>query len=62
MNVASRLEAMNKEFGTRIILSESTEAALGPGVETRLLAEVAIRGREQKMKVYELMSVPEEGL
>ena len=62
VNVASRLEAMNKEFGTRIILSESTEAALGPGVETRLLAEVAIRGREQKMKVYELMSVPEEGL
>jgi len=62
VNVASRLEAMNKEFGTRIILSENTEAALGPGCETRLLAEVAIRGREQKMKVYELMSVPEEGL
>jgi len=60
VNVASRLEAMNKEFGTRIILSENTEAALGPGCETRLLAEVAIRGREQKMKVYELKSLPEE--
>jgi adenylate cyclase len=62
VNVASRLEAMNKEFGTRIIMSENTQAALGPGGETRLLAEVAIRGREQKMKVYELKSVPEESV
>lgn len=60
VNVASRLEAMNKEFSTRIILSENTQAALGPGAEVRLLAEVAIRGREQKMKVYELVNVSEE--
>lgn len=59
VNVASRLEAMNKEFGTRIILSEHTQAALGPGVEVRFLREVAIRGREQPMKVYELLSVSE---
>jgi len=59
VNVASRLEAMNKEFGTRIILSENTSAALGAGAETRLLAEVAIRGREQKTKVYELVRVLE---
>lgn len=59
VNVASRLEAMNKEFGTRIILSESTHAALGPDVNVRFLREVTLRGREQPMKVYELVSVPE---
>ncbi|MBI4466407.1 MAG: adenylate/guanylate cyclase domain-containing protein [Acidobacteria bacterium] len=57
VNVASRLEAMNKEFGTRIILSENSRAALAPEVEVRLLGQVAIRGREQKMKVYELLSL-----
>lgn len=54
VNVASRLETMTKEFGTRIVLSESTQAHLGDGVPTRFLAEVAIRGREQKMKVFTL--------
>lgn len=59
VNVASRLEAMNKEFGTRIILSENTRAALGPEVTVRFLREVTIRGREQPMKVYELLSIVE---
>lgn len=54
VNVASRLEAMNKEFGTKVVLSESTQAQLGDSISLRFLAEVAIRGREQKMKVYTL--------
>ena len=54
VNVASRLETMTKEFGTKIVLSETTQAELGDGSRTRFLAEVAIRGREQKMKVYTL--------
>lgn len=54
VNVASRLESMTKELGAKIVLSENTQAQLGDGARTRFLAEVAIRGREQKMKVFTL--------
>ncbi|HKZ52234.1 MAG TPA: adenylate/guanylate cyclase domain-containing protein [Candidatus Acidoferrales bacterium] len=54
VNVASRLESMNKEYGTSVILSESTQTALGTDLPVRLLGEVTIRGREQKTKVYTL--------
>jgi adenylate cyclase len=54
VNVASRLESMNKEFKTNVILSETTEQRLDGQPPAQLLGEVAIRGREQKMKIYTL--------
>lgn len=58
VNVASRLESMNKELGTRVIMSGATRAKLGAGVRVRFLEEAAIRGRSQTMKIYELVSDP----
>jgi len=61
VNVASRLESMSKEFKVRVILSETTRAQLDDDAAVRLLDEVAIRGREQRMKVFELVSISEGG-
>lgn len=59
VNVASRLEALNKELKTRVILSEATRDQLGAESQARLLKEIVIRGRETPTKIFELVSVRE---
>jgi class 3 adenylate cyclase len=56
VNAASRLEALNKDFASRIIISASTKAQLTIPVETRDLGEVQVRGKETLMHVYEVLS------
>ncbi|MBI4410179.1 MAG: adenylate/guanylate cyclase domain-containing protein, partial [Gemmatimonadetes bacterium] len=55
VNLASRLEGLNKEYGTRIIVSETARAALGADYEVRPLDEVKVKGKEQAVKIYELL-------
>lgn len=52
VNVASRLEGMNKEFGTTILVSEETYQASGSGTPAELIGEAAVRGRKQPVRVY----------
>jgi adenylate cyclase len=62
VNLASRLEGMNKEFGTTIIISEFT-LAKAPGFETRDLGSVHVKGKERAVTIYELLDtagVPDE--
>jgi len=54
VNLASRLEGLNKEMGTTIIISEATRAALGEGFDTAPLREVNVKGKEQAVLVHEL--------
>ncbi len=55
VNLASRLEGLNKVFGTQVIVSEDTAAAAGEAFCLRKLASVAVVGRSQPCTVYELM-------
>ncbi|MEJ8845421.1 adenylate/guanylate cyclase domain-containing protein [Variovorax rhizosphaerae] len=55
INVASRIEGMNKELGTKVLLSESTFEGLKGRLRTRRVEEVALRGRLSKMVLYELL-------
>lgn len=55
VNLASRLEALNKRYGTRVLVSEDTARAAGPGVETRRLERVAVAGRKGGVLVVELL-------
>lgn len=59
VNVASRLEGMNKQFGTAICLSDSVVDAVGNNILVRPLRRVAVKGREQRFMVYELLGIPE---
>jgi adenylate cyclase len=54
VNLASRLESLNKDMGTTIIISEATRAALGEGYHTAPLREVNVKGKEQAVLVHEL--------
>ena len=55
VNVAARLEQMNKEHGTRIMVSEKTMRAAGAdNFKFRKLGSVAVRGRTTEVNVYTL--------
>lgn len=55
VNFASRLEALNKEFGSQLLISASVREALGAdGDDAVALGEVAVRGYEQKVAVFQL--------
>ena len=45
VNTASRLESLNKEMGTRIIISEPTYRLVEDMVEVRLLPPVTVKGK-----------------
>ncbi len=55
VNLASRLEGLNKFFQTRILIGESTHALVQETMATRLLGVVAVKGKVQGVRVYELV-------
>lgn len=55
VNLASRLEGVNKAFGTRILISEDTFALVRDQFETRRIGLVAVKGREKPCVTYELL-------
>lgn len=55
INVASRLENINKELGTRILISEATFEGLRGRLQTRWLDRIELRGRREPLSVYELI-------
>jgi adenylate cyclase len=55
VNFASRLEALNKEFGSQLLISSSVREALGDdGKDAVSLGEVPIRGYDEPMTVWQL--------
>lgn len=55
VNFASRLEALNKEFGSQLLISATVRDALGDdGQDAVALGEVTVRGYEQKVAVFQL--------
>ncbi|RLJ70919.1 adenylate cyclase [Hydrogenivirga caldilitoris] len=60
VNLASRLESLNKLYGTRIIISEYTKEKLVDNFLTRALDKVVVKGRREAVKIYELLEDTEE--
>lgn len=57
VNLAARLEALNKAYGTFIMASEETRKQTGENFEWRRLDRVAVIGRKEGLDVYELLCV-----
>lgn len=55
VNLASRLEGLNKNYKTNIIISEFTKERLGDAFVTRCLDRVKVKGKEKAVTIYELM-------
>lgn len=55
VNLASRLEGLNKIYGTTIIVSESVYRKVKDQFKLRLLDRVAVKGRKQGVCIYELI-------
>ena len=55
VNLASRLESANKFFKTSIIISEDTLKETGNSFFTRELGSIAVKGKLQPVKVFELI-------
>jgi adenylate cyclase len=57
VNVAARLEGMNKTFGTTICISDSVFEAVAAKIVARPLRRVQVKGRKQAFMVYELLGI-----
>jgi adenylate cyclase len=55
VNLASRLEGINKQYGTNIIISESTFEAAKEHVHVREMDMVRVKGKKEPVKIFELM-------
>ena len=57
VNLASRLEGLNKQFGTSVIISEATRQRLGDSASVKPLGGVTVKGKTEETTVYELLGI-----
>ncbi len=56
VNLGARLEALNKQYGTQLIVAESTLRAAGDEFRSRFLDLVAVKGKTEPAAVYEVLT------
>jgi adenylate cyclase len=56
VNVASRLEGMNKVYGTTILASSAVVALCGDAIVFRALGEAQVKGRATALQLFEVVS------
>ena len=54
VNLASRLEGVNKRFRTKILLSETTYHLAQERIEARELDLIAVKGKEKPIRIFQL--------
>jgi adenylate cyclase len=54
VNLGARLESLNKEYGTRIIISEATRDALPGRYQLRPLGDVVVKGKTRPVAIFEV--------
>jgi len=54
VNLASRIEGLNKEFGSQLLISDTVKQAIGQDVDAIPLGDVPVRGYEQPVRVWRL--------
>jgi adenylate cyclase len=56
VNLGSRLESLNKQYGTRIIISDATRGRLGGAYRLRPLGDVVVKGKSQPVAIFEVVA------
>jgi len=57
VNTCARVESLNKEFGTTILITSSTYEDVKDIFECRLMPEVQMKGKTRTLKCYEVVSM-----
>jgi adenylate cyclase len=60
VNLASRLEGVNKRYSTHVLISEGTRHAVGDEFLCREIDRVVVKGRVEPVTVYELLGSARE--
>jgi class 3 adenylate cyclase len=60
VNLASRLESLNKEHHTKLLMTGTTQARLNGHVETSALGSVPVRGKSVPVSLYTVTSLMPE--
>jgi adenylate cyclase len=55
VNLGARLESLNKQYGTRILISDATRQRLAGRYTMRALGEVIAKGKSQAVSVFEVV-------
>jgi adenylate cyclase len=55
VNLGSRLESLNKDFHTRIIISDATRTRLRSAPELRPLGDVTVKGKSRAVSIFEVV-------
>jgi adenylate cyclase len=58
VNIASRVQDLNKEFKTNIIITEACYNATGRSFPVRGLRPYKVKGKEQEVMIYEVLRQP----
>lgn len=60
VNLASRLEAMSKEYGVKIIIAASTRAKIGDKFLLRELDYIAVKWKNSGTRIFELLGMKDD--
>ncbi|KAB2923623.1 MAG: adenylate/guanylate cyclase domain-containing protein [Bacteroidetes bacterium] len=60
VNLASRLEGVNKEYGTRLLMSDNTYRQVHDRVLSREMDLVVVVGKTEPVRIYELIALADE--
>ena len=55
VNLGSRLESLNKQYGTRIIISDATRQQLTGNYRFRPLGDVVVKGKTKPVAIFEVV-------
>lgn len=60
VNLGSRLEGVNKHFGTKILISDETYQSAKAEIEVREIDLMTVKGKTKPVRVYELLARKDE--
>jgi len=54
VNLGARLESLNKDYKTRIIISDATRVRLTRAFDIRPLGDVVVKGKSKAVQIFEI--------